>query len=203
MRRPFLTIDAHPTRGASLIELLVVLFIIGIMMGLLLPALNNARNQAQAKVCENNLRQLSMSMQQFLNVKERLPDPGRWTIEILPWMEQRPLAEMFRVNRDPNPRFPRPPLYRCPMQDEVPSRVELVEASHYVLVVDREPNGEVIRGWDIQDLPLPEDDDGTPEPWYAGPEITYAVQAIYFDKRPGPHPPDMYMTLSGPKSATQ
>jgi type II secretory pathway pseudopilin PulG len=183
-------------RAASLIELLVVLFIMGIMMSLLLPALNGARNAAQAKVCENNVRQIQMALSRAMGTKEKFPAPGQWTFEVLPYMEQVPLYQMMKQNREPNPKFPRPPLFRCPMQDEVASRVVGVEASHYVLVVDRLENGEVEQGWDIQDVPLPFDDT-VPAPWYAGPEIRYEVQESYFAKRPGPHPPGLYMTLSG------
>jgi type II secretory pathway pseudopilin PulG len=49
-------------RAASLIELLVVIFIMGIMMGLLLPALQRARARADETVCENNVRQLKMAL---------------------------------------------------------------------------------------------------------------------------------------------
>jgi hypothetical protein len=36
-----------------------------------------------------------------------------------------------------------------------------------------------------------------PEPWYSGPEIRYEVQEVYFSEKDGPHPPKLYMTLSG------
>jgi hypothetical protein len=182
--------------GASLVELLVVLFIMGIMMSMLLPALNGARNASQAKVCENNVRQLAMAMWRAIDAKDRFPPPGEWTFEILPYMEQVPLHQMMKVNKDPDPKFPRPPLLKCPMQDEVASRVVDVDPSHYVVVVDRLPSGEVERGWDIQDVPLPFDET-VPEPWYAGPEVRYELQEFYFSEKEGPHPPDLYMTVNG------
>lgn len=185
-----------PVRGASLIELLVVLFIIGVMMSLLLPALNGARNQAQAKVCENSIRQLAMALGRASATKKKFPAPGQWTFEVLPYMEQVPLYQLMKQNQDPNPKFPRPPLLRCPMQDEVPSRVDSVGASHYVLVLGRLPNGDIEPGWDIQDVPLPYND-ATPEPWYVAPEISYAQQEFYFAEKEGPHPPGMYVTTGG------
>ena len=48
--------------GVSLIELLVVIGIMGLMMSLLLPALNSAREAANETVCKNNLHQLSAAM---------------------------------------------------------------------------------------------------------------------------------------------
>lgn len=182
--------------GASLVELLVVLFIMGIMMGMLLPALNGARNRAQATFCENNVRQLGLALSRVAQGKKKFPAPGQWTFEILPYMEQMPLYQVMRHNREPNPKYPRPPLLRCPMQDEVPSRVDAVGASHYALVLDRLPNGDMERGWEIQDLPLPYDD-SVPEPWYVAPEISYPLQQHYFTEKAGPHPPGMYATTGG------
>jgi hypothetical protein len=186
-----------PARGASLIELLVVLFIMGIMMGLLLPAINNARNQAQAKVCQNNIRQISLAFWRARDAKKKFPASGQWTFEILPYIEQVPLYEMMKQNREPDPKFPRPPILRCPMQEEVPSRVESVAACHYTLVLERLPNGDVYSP-EIQDVPLPYND-VVPEPWYAGPEISRAQQGFLFAEKPGPHPPGMYMTERGPQ----
>jgi hypothetical protein len=183
-------------KAASLIELLVVLFIIGIMMGLLLPALQGARDRAEAAVCENHVRQLTMALSRFDNVKRKFPDPGRWTIEVLPWIEQRPLFDAIKYNSDPNPKFSRPPLMRCPMQEDSFSRVDSVGYSHYVLVVDRAANGQMERGWEIQDRPVVSDG-AKEQPWYIGPEIRYSMQAEWFAMPAGPHPPDLYMTTSG------
>jgi type II secretory pathway pseudopilin PulG len=187
-----------PARGASLIELLVVLFIMGIMMGLLLPAINGARNQAQAKVCQNNIRQLEMAIWRARDAKKKFSARSQWTFEVLPYIEQVPLYEMMKQNREPDPKFPRPPIMRCPMQEEVLSRVDSVAACHYTLVLDRLPNGDMEWSWEIQDIPLPYDD-AIPEPWYVAPEISYAQRDFYFAEKPGPHPPGMYMTQRGPQ----
>jgi len=179
--------------------LLVVLTIMGVMLGLLLPALQGARNRAQATVCENNIRQLDMALRQSLSRSKRdFPGPNHWTVDLLPWIEQRPLADAMKYNRDPNPKFPRPPLMQCPMQSDFPSRVESVGFCHYVLVIDRFPNGQMERGWEIQDRPLLSED-VTEEPWYIGPEISYFMQEQLFADEPGPHPPGQYMTTSGPR----
>jgi len=61
-----------PNRGASLIELLVVLFIIGMLMSLLMPALHRARLRADETVCDNNLRQLRMGLSIY-RLQETLP----------------------------------------------------------------------------------------------------------------------------------
>src|SRR5688572_2398204 len=123
---------ARPRHAASLIELLVVLFIMGIMMGLLLPALQGARNRADAVACENNVRQLAMALSQFEDVKEKFPAPEEWTVAVLPWIEQRSLADAIKYQTDPGGKYPRPPLMQCPMQSDVESRLASIGYCHYV-----------------------------------------------------------------------
>jgi hypothetical protein len=188
--------QAATRRAASLIELLVVLFIMGIMMGLLLPALQGARDRAEQLVCEDHARQLGLAMRQFDGTKRKFPAPFRWTIELLPWIEQRPLYEAIKLNKDPNAVFPRPPLMRCPMQDDPPSRVVGAGFCHYLLVVDRFDNGDVERGWDVQDRPIPTNETAL-QPWYIGPEISYLEQQQLWANPRGPHPDGRYMTLQG------
>ena len=187
----------RPRRAASLIELLVVLFIMGIMMGMLLPALQGARNRVHATECENNVRQLALAMWQYIEAKEAIPAPGEWTVAILPYIEQRPLADAMKSHADPGGKYPRPALMRCPMQNDFDSRLTSIGFCHYVLVVDRFENGWIERGWEIQDRPLV-DGDSEP-PWYVGPEIRYSVQADLFVNLEGPHQGGQYMTSSGPR----
>ena len=64
-------------RGFTLVELLVVIAIIGVLVGLLLPAVQAARESARRSSCQNNLKQIGLGLQSYVNAKSALP-PSIW-----------------------------------------------------------------------------------------------------------------------------
>lgn len=69
-------IDTERRVGFTLVELLVVIAIIGLLVALLLPAVQSAREAARRTSCKSNLRQLGYAVQMFHDAKRRLPPPA-------------------------------------------------------------------------------------------------------------------------------
>ncbi len=95
-------------RGFTLVELLVVIAIIGILMSLLLPAVQMVREAARRTNCANNLRQLGLATLHFESAFERLPTSWKpsvggdgWSVQaqVLPFAEQSNLYERIDFNK--------------------------------------------------------------------------------------------------------
>jgi prepilin-type N-terminal cleavage/methylation domain-containing protein/prepilin-type processing-associated H-X9-DG protein len=121
----------RPTRhvGFTLVELLVVIAIIGTLMGLVLPAVQSAREAGRRNGCSNNIRQLGMALVSYGTKKERLPGwrnahPNAnawpngsvtWAVPILPELERNDIFEAYRSSLPANPVSQRPvSIFNCP-----------------------------------------------------------------------------------------
>ena len=105
--------NSRPRRAFTLVELLVVIAIIGVLVALLLPAIQAAREAARRSQCANNLRQMGLGAQNYLSANKTFPtggwgwfwvgdadrgygkdQPGGWVFNLLPYIEQTALHKL-------------------------------------------------------------------------------------------------------------
>ncbi|WP_010585760.1 DUF1559 domain-containing protein [Schlesneria paludicola] len=106
----------HRKSGFTLIELLVVIAIIGVLVSLLLPAVQQAREAARRTQCNNNLKQLGLALHNYVEGFDRLPPGGtrptgaaitngsnnnwgtNWITRILPYVDQANVYNQYDMN---------------------------------------------------------------------------------------------------------
>lgn len=132
--------DQNP-RGFTLIELLVVISIIGVLIGLLLPAVQSAREMARRTTCQNNLKQIGLAIASYTDAHDGFPPgytavwdfylqdeigPGwGWASRILPQLEQAPLYNAIN--------------WVVPVNDPSQSTIALMRVKVYLCPSDKMP----------------------------------------------------------------
>jgi prepilin-type N-terminal cleavage/methylation domain-containing protein len=114
-------VESRSSRGFTLVELLVVIAIIGILVALLLPAIQAAREAARRAQCQNNMKQIGLGMLNFHDTKKAYPSAGTnnddfyytdpkiaatagierfgWGFQILPYIEETTLYQAGKNHR--------------------------------------------------------------------------------------------------------
>jgi len=95
---------SHRQKGFTLVELLVVIAIIGVLVALLLPAVQAAREAARRTQCNNNLKQLGLAMHNHHDTYQGLPPGqgpsgccwGTWQVLVLPFVEQQNAYDLYQ-----------------------------------------------------------------------------------------------------------
>ncbi|PQO36836.1 hypothetical protein C5Y96_06630 [Blastopirellula marina] len=119
---------SYQLRGFTLVELLVVIAIIGVLIALLLPAVQQAREAARRMQCTNQMKQLGLAMHNYHDTFQKLP-PGNseieslgkprrewgWAPRILAFMEQTAIYDQIEFQK---PSYDRPSGWNNAMMDD-------------------------------------------------------------------------------------
>jgi prepilin-type N-terminal cleavage/methylation domain-containing protein/prepilin-type processing-associated H-X9-DG protein len=162
----------RPRSGFTLVELLVVIAILGVLVALLLPAVQYAREAARRVQCSNNLRQIGVGIHNFHDTMKVAP-PGAvtgttlrephtrfsiptgldhgWGVFVLRFAENSPLADKYQWDKDWRSaentlvRESRVPIFQCPSTPN-PNRMDSITSGGLTLraaVADYAPNNSV------------------------------------------------------------
>ena len=147
MRTNMNRIHRRTSAGFTLIELLVVIAIIGVLVALLLPAVQQAREAARRTQCKNNLKQIGLALHSYHDIHLTFPPgylsrfdnaandlgPGwGWGAMILPQIEQGPLFNQINFNvgieqpLNTTSRLQKLTVFLCP-SDVAPDRWQVVQ----------------------------------------------------------------------------
>ncbi len=142
-------------RGFTLVELLVVIAIIATLIGLLLPAVQSAREASRRTACMNNLKQLGTAINTYESAKKSLPTGFGmynefWSARILPFMEEQPLYDTLAWLDPPIGMWSKPTHpnrtacetvikgFRCPSMDQ-PEHIKSADDTMAYPILQRVP----------------------------------------------------------------
>jgi prepilin-type N-terminal cleavage/methylation domain-containing protein/prepilin-type processing-associated H-X9-DG protein len=135
------------TEGFTLVELLVVIAVIGVLVGLLLPAVQAAREASRRNHCANNLKQIGLALQSYHSSHETFPPSApllnvkdnpsiSWRVLILKELEESALYDQIKPQltggaSDWSAQTQVVDPYLCPSAPRAPAGTDILVMSHY------------------------------------------------------------------------
>jgi len=128
-------VTSRRQRGFTLVELLVVIAIIGVLVALLLPAVQAAREAARRTQCVNNLKNIGLAVQNHHDTYGRIPNSRRrydyitWAAELWPFLEAGNISAIWDrtqtyYGQKEEARTAQVPIYLCPSRRAAPQLSE-------------------------------------------------------------------------------
>ena len=164
------TIETHnrlsrPLHGFTLVELLVVIAIISILVALMLPAIQAAREAARRSRCANNLKQVGLALQMYHSLHNSFPPGARlhefertvglsWRVFVLPYLELNTLYESINPLANGGADSVAAKLlpidvYLCPSAESVGNAPNTFKEAHYSAVSGAKTNDDFL---DLEDV---------------------------------------------------
>ena len=169
--------------GFTLVELLVAIAIVGLLIAMLLPAVNAARESARRTQCQSNVRQIGLSMINYLDLHEKFPDaavmrfpdavdrerPDATIIHVLD-DGRPPLTEFFAPFAENNE-----DIFRCPSDHKYFDRGEKISYEYNTKIAEKtrleltrhQPLSQVIVLFDFDNVHGPPGNEGSRNVLYA------------------------------------
>ena len=144
---------ARRNTAFTLVELLVVIAIIGVLVALLLPAVQAAREAARRAQCTNNLKQLGLAMQNYHSARNTLPAGSQhccsplaskghtWTTSIFPFVEMQALSDAITNTDSFNGSAEEKPFFHVGM---LPAEIVSKQIPAFVCPSDRDASNPIL-----------------------------------------------------------
>jgi prepilin-type N-terminal cleavage/methylation domain-containing protein/prepilin-type processing-associated H-X9-DG protein len=169
--------------GFTLVELLVVIAIVGLLIAMLLPAVNAARESARRTQCQSNVRQIGLSMINYLELHKEFPDAAVMKFPDAADMERPDAVVTYQLDdsRPPLTEFFAPfaenneDIFRCPSDHKYFDRGERISYEYNIKIAEKtrpqltrhQPLSQVIVLFDFDNVHGPRGNEGSRNVLYA------------------------------------
>ena len=125
------SVEGGRPRGFTVLEVLVCVAVIGVLLSLLLPAVQHARESARSADCKNRLRQIGLASHNFHDAHREFPKEYWYYESLMPYLDLQNLYDRIKAYRanpkgiNPHDSFGTAPVFACPSGDVNPAELEV------------------------------------------------------------------------------
>ena len=124
-------VDEGRRCGFTVLEVLVCIAVIGVLLSLVVPAVQNARESARSADCKNRLRQIGLASHNFHDAHREFPKEYWYYESLMPYLDLQNLYDRIKAYRanpkgiNPHDSFGTAPVFACPSGDVNPAELEV------------------------------------------------------------------------------